>query len=150
MAAPNPVQSLAGDGTTQFVINQAGSYYLTADIAGVSGKSAIAINADSTGDFGISITSAHIVTGCNISTAATAIQATGVRNVIDGNNIAGTSAFGISVVSGSNTAHALIVRNQIRNCTTNIQADAPCQFGIVVSATGQLAAGTNPWANFTD
>ncbi len=132
-----------------FNVSNSGSGLSYAALTSVAGRSeGLALN--STGDFGISITSAHIVTGCNISTAATAIQATGIRNVIDGNNIAGTSTFGIFVVSGLNTAHALIVRNQIRNCTTNIQADTPCQTGPPVSATGPIAAGANPWANFTD
>jgi hypothetical protein len=41
-----PVQSLPGDATTQHIISQPGSYYLTGDIVGVSGKSAIRITSD--------------------------------------------------------------------------------------------------------
>lgn len=100
-------------------------------------------------NFGISVTSAHVVANCVLSVCTVGIQATGTRNVIDGNNITGTSTTGISAVSGTNGANALIVRNQIRNCTTNIAADAPCQVGPVVLATGTIA-GTNPWTNFTD
>ena len=40
------VQTLTGDATAQFLITQPGSYYLTGNINGVSGKSAIAVNAD--------------------------------------------------------------------------------------------------------
>ncbi len=40
------VQTLAGDATSQFLITQPGSYYLTGNINGVSGMAAIAINAD--------------------------------------------------------------------------------------------------------
>ena len=39
------VQKLAGDGSSQFLISQPGSYYLTANITGVSGKNGISINA---------------------------------------------------------------------------------------------------------
>lgn len=98
---------------------------------------------------GIVVSSNHMVTGCSVSGGTNAIQATGVRNVIDGNNITGSSTNGISASSGTNTANALIIRNQIRNCTTNILADAPCQVGPIVLATGTIA-GTNPWTNFTD
>ena len=35
-----------GDGTNQFIINTPGSYYLTGNITGVSGKNGISINAD--------------------------------------------------------------------------------------------------------
>lgn len=98
---------------------------------------------------GIAVTSNHVVSGCVLSGCTTGIQATGVRNVIDGNNITGTSTTGISAVSGTNLANSLIIRNQIRNCTTNIAADAPCQVGPVVLATGTIS-GTNPWSNFTD
>ncbi len=41
-----PVATLPGDGTAVHVISAPGSYYLTADVVGVSGKSGIAIRAD--------------------------------------------------------------------------------------------------------
>jgi hypothetical protein len=102
----------------------------------------------STGDVGISVTSRQRIIGCTISTTTTGILATGVRNVIDGTNI-DTCTTGINAVSGANTANALIVRNQIRNCTSNIAVDPPCQVGPIVTAPGTIAS-TNPWANFTD
>jgi hypothetical protein len=40
-----PVQSLAGDSTAIYVINQAGSYYLTGNISGVPNKHGIAVRA---------------------------------------------------------------------------------------------------------
>jgi hypothetical protein len=40
------VQTLSGDSTNQFIISQSGSYYLTANIVGVTGKNAISIQAD--------------------------------------------------------------------------------------------------------
>jgi hypothetical protein len=105
--------------------------------------------APGTFDVGIEVASGQTVTGCTTGTAITGIRATGTRNVIDGNNIVGASTTGISVTSGSNTASALVVRNQVRNCVTNILADPPSQVGPAVSATGTIAS-TNPWANFTD
>lgn len=97
---------------------------------------------------GISVESDQTVIGCTISQAITGIAATSTRNIIDGNNI-GFSTTAISVLSGANTASALIVRNQIRNSTTKILSDAPCQVGPLVSATGAIAS-TSPWANFSD
>ncbi len=41
-----PVQTLAGDATALYVISQPGSYYLTANLTGVSGKDGILINTD--------------------------------------------------------------------------------------------------------
>ncbi len=101
-------------------------------------------------DVGVSVTSSQTVIGCSISSATIGILATGSRNVIDGNNVTGTGTTGISVTSGANNAAALVIRNQVRIYTTNFQLDAPCQLGPVVSAAGILAAGTNPFANFTD
>jgi len=88
------------------------------------------------------------IVGCNISNSTTGILAADVRNVIDGNTV-DTCTTGIKVVSGANTASALVIRNQVRNCTTNFSLDAPCQSGPVVNAIGTIAS-TNPWANFTD
>ena len=42
----SPVQKLAGDSATLFIVSQSGSYYLTADIAGVPFKAGISIQAD--------------------------------------------------------------------------------------------------------
>ncbi|MBS0659100.1 MAG: hypothetical protein JSR82_12735 [Verrucomicrobia bacterium] len=97
---------------------------------------------------GIAVDSSHTVIGCSILQATTGISATSTRNIIDGNSI-GPCTTGISVRNGSNTASALIVRNQIRGTTTKIVNDTPCQVGPVVSASGTIAS-TNPWANFTD
>ena len=102
----------------------------------------------SCGDFGISIASRQRLIGCTISFCTTGISATGVRNVIEGSNIDNATT-GINAVSGGNSANALIVRNQIRNCTVNIANDAPCQVGPIITATGFITS-TNPWANFTD
>ena len=102
-----------------------------------------------TNDIGIFVGSGQTVIGCTIASATTGISANGARNVIDGNNITGGSTTGISAVSGANNANALIVRNQIRNSTTKITADTPCQVGPLVNAAGTIAS-TSPWANFTD
>ena len=40
------VQKLSGDGSNSFIINQSGAYYLTANVAGASGKNGISIQAD--------------------------------------------------------------------------------------------------------
>ncbi len=101
-------------------------------------------------DVGISVGSGQMVIGCNVGAALTGILATGTRSVIDGNNLLGTSTTGISVTSGTNQASALVIRNQMRLCTTNILADAPAQLGPIVIATGTLAAGTHPFSNFAD
>lgn len=109
---------------------------------------AVTVNAGSA-DIGISVASSQIVAGCTVSSTVTGILVTGTRCVVDGNNLVGSHTTGISVQSGSNTANALVIRNQIRNSTTNIAADAPAQVGPIVTATGTIAS-TNPWANFTD
>lgn len=101
-------------------------------------------------DIGVSVTTAQTVTGCSISSGIAGILVTGIRNVVDGNNLIGPSTTGISVTSGSNTAHALVIRNQVRNCTVNIQADTPAQVGPVVSAQGLIATTASPFSNFTD
>ncbi len=100
-------------------------------------------------DIGIAVTSGHTITGCMIGNATTAISATGTRNVIDGNNLIGASTTGILVDSGANNAQALVIRNQVRNCTTNFNLNGPCQVGPIISATNTIAS-TSPWANFTD
>ncbi len=41
-----PVQTLSGNASTQYLISQSGSYYLTDNIVGVSGKHGITIDAD--------------------------------------------------------------------------------------------------------
>jgi len=102
----------------------------------------------SCGDVAVSVGARQRIVGCTIEIAITGILANNVRNVIDGNTIDSCTT-GISVTSGTNTANALVVRNQVRNCTNNFVLDTPCQFGPTVSATGQIAS-TNPWANFTD
>lgn len=115
---------------------------------GLTGRTeGVVINA--TVDIGISVASSHTVTGCTIASATTGILATGTRCVIEDNNLAGAHTNGILVQSGSNTANALVIRNQIRNSTANIVADAPAQVGPIVTASG-IIASTSPWANFTD
>jgi parallel beta-helix repeat protein len=104
----------------------------------------------SCGNVAVSVVGQQRIVGNNISIAATGILATGAVNVIDGNTIDSCTAAGISVTSGANTAQALVVRNQVRNCTTNFLLDAPCQSGPVIIATGTIASATNSWANFTD
>jgi hypothetical protein len=102
----------------------------------------------SCGDAAVSVRARQRIVGCTIQTATAGILAADVRNVIDGNTIDSCTT-GISVTSGTNTAQALVVHNQIRNCTTNILADSPCQVGPVITATGTITS-TSPWANFTD
>jgi hypothetical protein len=102
----------------------------------------------SCGDIAVSVGARQRIVGCTIFFALTGIAATDVRNVVDGNTVDSCTT-GIRISSGGNGAQALVVRNQVRNCTTNFLLDTPCQFGPTVSATGQIAS-TNPWANFTD
>lgn len=102
-------------------------------------------------DTGISVSSSHVIAGCSVGLASTnGILVTGNRCVVEGNNIVGNTTNGIVIASGSNTAHALVVRNQIRNCGNNIVADAPAQVAPIVNTSGIFAAATNALANFTD
>ncbi|MBS0660358.1 MAG: hypothetical protein JSR82_19220 [Verrucomicrobia bacterium] len=104
-----------------------------------------------TAGVGISVNSNHAISGCtvNVGGGGTGVQATGTRNQIEGNHLAGNGGTGILASSGSNTAQALVVRNHVRGFTTRIQTDAPCQVGPSVTAAGSIAS-TSPWANFTD
>ena len=102
----------------------------------------------STGNFGVSTNSHQRIVGCTFSSMITGIVATGTHNVIEGNQV-DTCTVGINVTSGTNTAQALVIRNQVRNCAVNITTDAPCQVGPIVTATGFISS-TNPWDNFTD
>jgi hypothetical protein len=100
------------------------------------------------GDVAVSVNAHQRIVGCQVFSTTTGILATGGGNVIEGNSV-DTCTTGISVTSGGNTAQALVVRNQVRNCTTNFVLDALCQAGPAVNATGAIAS-TSPWANFTD
>lgn len=98
---------------------------------------------------GIEVEDSHVVIGCTITTAPIGIEVNGQNCVVDGNNLGGAHSTAIRVASGSNTAQALVVRNQIRNATVKVVADSPAQIGPLINATGTIVA-TNPWANFTD
>jgi hypothetical protein len=106
--ARTPVQSLPGNGTSQYVISKSGSYYLTGDIAGASGKSCITIQ-----DANVTIDlNGFTLTGGSNSLMAIDGSTAGGEIVTNG-QITGFPGFGISL---SLFSHAHLENLVVTNC----------------------------------
>ena len=137
-----PVQSLAGDATSQYIISQTGAYVLTGNIQSVAGKDGIAINASGvTLDLaGFTMSDAlHTNTAiASLSASSVTIRnghvegwATGIRN----------TAGGLWAVSGLNIRNVAGKAITLANAATVRDVNVSnCQDGILLEIFGYTAA----------
>jgi hypothetical protein len=139
--ARTPIQSLPGNGTSQYIISKPGSYYLTGDIAGVSGKSCISIqNTNVTIDLnGFTLTGASgSLIGIDGSSAS--------GEIITNGRITGFPGLGMSL---SHFSHAHLENLVVTNCVgggASIGDNAivrNCTFQSCGSATAPSVIGYN-------
>jgi hypothetical protein len=125
-----------GNGTNQFIISAPGSYYLTGNITGVSGKNCILINtSDVTLDLnGFSITGAGLV---GIKDGGSAVNIT-VRN---GTIYAG--AVGLDVSYNAGTGMKVGDRSMVRDCVANYNFGDNIVTGFNANVTHCTAVGAN-------
>ncbi len=110
--ARTPVQSLTGDNSSTYVISQSGSYYLTGNVIGVSGRNGIAVAAP---NVSIDLNGFSLL---GVSGSLSGIVATNTANglIVRNGNIASWGAIGVD--AAANTYQARVEGVTVGSCAS--------------------------------